>query len=413
MSQFARYLRIFGGLALASSALVFLVQGYSSWSSFERFLAFFGLVVVNGAAGLLCVYKLNEPKSARTFLGFMAAGVSVLFAQMGAMIYSSFNAPVSHLPAILKFEALNATSIALALALTGAILLPATLTAFRALMRPRSRELFEGFIVLNLLLLIPVRQVEMVCLFFVAAVAFFVYVVNKSREEKLYFKTLEGLSAHLILAAPIAILFGRGLFYDFAYNLAATAMMVVGFILPFIGRAMPLRQNQVLLDSASFFLLALSWLSWSEKIDKALRLSAWEHAYVYILPLVAVAMTFAAVKLYSKSIVNFAFGALTLVNATLALTEPGIQNYLLILGLGAAMSFWAFTHKDRNAFILGSVNIGYSIVGQSILGLRLIESWTWLTLAICGVVGILLASMVEKNSLNLKDRYQRLMANFE
>lgn len=413
MSQFAKYLRIFGGVALVSSAFVFLIQGYSTWSSFDRFLAFFGLVGVTAGAGMFCIYRLNEAKSARTFLSFMTAGVSVLFAQIGAMVFSTFNAPVSHLPSILKFEGLNMGSIALALGLTSILLVPATLPAFRALIRPRARELFEGFLALNMLLLIPVRQVEVVSVLFLIGTAYVAYLIWQSRREAVHFNTVEGKIAHVILCAPLLILFGRGLFYDQGFHLAATAMMALGLGLPFLNRGLNPRPAASLVEPTSLFLLMISWGHWAGQITEYMKATSWTGTYIFILPVVAMCMIYERQGLYPRPIVRFVLSMLTLINLGLAFAEPGTGTYILILALGAATSLWGFVRKDRQAFGIGGINVGYSIIGQIILGLRLIESWTWLSLAICGVVGILLASLVEKNSLDFKDRYQRLMANFE
>ncbi len=412
MSQFAKFLRIVGGFALVSSAFVFLVQGYSSLSSFDRFLAFFGLVGLNAGAGIFCIYKWQEPKSARTFLSLMTAGVSVLFAQMGAMLYSMMHPAVEGLPSVLKFEAIGAGQLGLALGLTGLCLVPATYTAFQAMMRPRAKELTAIFFALNALLLFPTRQAEIVCALLLAGIALVVTALVDSRKDQVHFATLEGKIAHLILFTPLAILFGRACFYPESMHLVATVMMALGLGIPFMARMNGTKSN-AFLEISSLIFTALAWGHWTDTLSATFDFSGWVTTYVFALPLVGVTLAYEHRGLYSKPTARFAAACITILNLALALSEPFVGNYLVIFALGAGMAMWGYERKEKQVFMLGGVNVGYSILGQILLGLQLVESWTWLSLAFIGVAGIMVASIVEKDSLNVKNRYQRLMANFE
>lgn len=412
MSQFTKLLRTFGGIALISAAFVFLIQGYSGFSPFERFLSFFALLGLNAGAGMFCVYKLQDPKSGRLLLTLMTAGISVLFAQMGAMMYSLFHPTVEAVPKLLRFESLAPVDIGIALGMTAVCLIPSAVIAFQALMRPKARDLTVAYFGINALLLIPMRNVEAVSMMLFAGCALALWALYEGRKHLAHFSTIEGRVAHLLLFTPVVILLGRGYFYDNSVDLLATVALIFGVSIPILARLFEGKMNGFL-ETSTLLFTACGWQHWAENMGKFLHLSDWTTSYVFALPIVAMVMIYEARGMMSRSSVRFSMGFVTLMNLVLAFALPSIGTYLCILAMGGAIVLWGYERKDKMAFQLGCINGFYSLGGQIILGVQLIESWTWLSLALCGVAGIVAASLIEKNALNFRNRYQQLMANFE
>lgn len=111
-----------------------------------------------GGLGIFCGLKLKEPKSARTFLALGGALVSVNFAQLAGLTYSLFHQANVIYPAYLHWQAPSVGALLLAAGIGIPTLAILSMASFSALAREIRLPLLGSFLLLNLLLLVPIRD---------------------------------------------------------------------------------------------------------------------------------------------------------------------------------------------------------------------------------------------------------------
>ena len=84
-------LRRLGSVCLVLSGVVFMLQGWKTMTSEEKYLAFLGFTAFLSTAGVVCATWFADTKTARTFLALGAATLPVHFSQLGARLYPAFS----------------------------------------------------------------------------------------------------------------------------------------------------------------------------------------------------------------------------------------------------------------------------------------------------------------------------------
>ncbi len=223
-ANFSSLLRIFGAMAVLASMSMFLMQGWNDTNDFERFCMMIAQTFLLGTGGLAMVKVLKENKGARLFFGLALVSVTANFTTLGALIYSvfSWDQVIVEYPSFALWKATSASVAVMSTGIAIVTLLPLTWLAFSVLVRPAAKQLTLWYVGMNMLLLIPVRDVTIIiALVAIASVALMQLFVKKSGDnatsELFSWKTQEGKYARIVLFVPAVIMLVRSvLHYDFS-----------------------------------------------------------------------------------------------------------------------------------------------------------------------------------------------------
>ena len=206
-------LRILGAFAVIASMSLFLLQGWSDGNDMQRYLMVLGQTGLLCGSGIVLSFAIKENKGARLFFGLSLVSAVANFTILGALIYSML--PLDFLsieyPSMAKWEAVNPGQFWPVCA--GAVVLLAILSrfGFSIFARSVSGSLTVSFLLLNSLLLIPVRSSLYVSVLAVAALwAAAMLVKRMSQHEKVVF-TAETRFAFGLLFLPGLIIIARAI----------------------------------------------------------------------------------------------------------------------------------------------------------------------------------------------------------
>ncbi len=413
-------LRMLGGALLVGAASIFLVQGLEAANPFTRFGVFFGLVAVLGAAGLLCVRVFEEPKSARGFLGLMTAGIAVQFAQVGAMTSSLGTAfgdsSRAALPKVFLFQGMTLLQIGVALALTVGVLVPLAYLGFRVLARPLAKELTLGFLGAGAILLVPLRDPLVTCGLLLAQTAILVPVLRMFQRDPVLSTVNEGRWSQAILAIPVLILAGRGMFYENGFLLGSVVAVVFAVALLVTVRKLALSKGvHAFAEFAALFLLLAGTSYWGYRFGKALQPEFYPaftvKAFLVMMPPVIALMILERLRLLGTGYFQLAaIGAAAA--GLLPLLEGEVAPAFLSLGVGIALLAVGYERRDRGVFKGGVALILLALAVQATLAVKFFSAWPWLTLALLGVAALLIAAWAERRGANWQTRYENFMRRF-
>lgn len=392
-------LRWAGVVALVASGVVFMLQGLSSLSSFERFLSFAALTVGLAALGLIAGAKMKEAKSARAFLALAAAATPVLFSQLGAMIYSLTETTASSLmPKVLLVTAPSIGLVIAATGVTGLLLTPILYIGFGAYFRRHANEMVGLLLLGSCFLLLPVRADVTAALLVAMQALILTGYAFYARKHRLSIIAMG--PAVLLPLTPVAIMVVRGLFYkpDFFF-LGAFCLLLTGLCFHIAPLALGQRTCPKAFQRAGLVAGSFTWLFFSQAVISRLGLQSFglEIMVSYYPPAVAVLLFEARKGRREVFLSNFACALAVVVPILAAIQdwEPLTAVPFLIAGL--VVSAVGYSAGELRLFGSGAVVTALGGLMLSSVGIKFISSAPWVSLAILGVCFILLASWLEKN----------------
>jgi len=153
-------LRILGATVLLASMSVFLLQGWNEGNDISRYLLLLAQTGLLAAAGFAMSHGLKEAKGARMFFGLALVSIPANFTILGALLYSVFqwDGMLTSYPSYAKWtmDSLAGTGVTFAGAML--VLLPVTFFCFAVMARHSAKQLSLHFLLLNALLLLPIRS---------------------------------------------------------------------------------------------------------------------------------------------------------------------------------------------------------------------------------------------------------------
>ena len=225
MSCVSTMLRTLGAVLVAAATSTFMLQQWNEGSDVIRYLTLLAVTAMLAGAGFVCGIGVRESRGARTFLALVIAAVPIHFAVLGGLIQSQF--PWDH--TVATNAPWNADTPITALWLTGvgiAALIPLTWLSMLALVRPHARRLTWAFIAVNLALLLPVRDTDLVA--WLIAGMFLLFSIMEWRISNMghAVSTREGTFVRAMMLAPVAIIIGRTvLWYEPTFLFAGLVLL--------------------------------------------------------------------------------------------------------------------------------------------------------------------------------------------
>lgn len=255
-------LRLAGILLLIVSMAGYLLQGFHGpWTTIYRW-AIFGFVMILFGSGLLSAYLLKEKTGARIFFALAAGLTPVQVAQSSAWLLD-WLAP--NLPGLLFaspqwWQAPSAAGWQVLVVAFLSLLMSAMVGyfAFAILARRHTLPFVRLFLITNLLLLLPWRTGLLAGLTVLSAVSVMVWHEIYGWKDEPLLRTLEGLSARLLVAVPGMILVARVLVYGQNDLFYAFVLGLVAFPFIWLARILDHGWPQLAAELAGLILICLA-----------------------------------------------------------------------------------------------------------------------------------------------------------
>ncbi len=397
--RLATALRWIGSVSVIASALVFMLQGLSAISSFERFLSFGLLTLVLAAFGLISGTKMKEAKSARTFLGLAAAATPVLFSQLGAMLYANFQGYISSsLPQALLITAPSPVAIFTALGVTVSLLTPILYVGFGAFFRARASQLVVLLLVCSGSLLVPTRNPDWIAIVIFAQTALLTGYAMTSKKQ--IAGEVESMIAGLLPILPVAIMIGRQVFYPTSYFFASSGYLLLAGLFYEIIPSLEMKPQKMGL---------------SRTIASLAMIGVWFELISGVLEKFSLIQSFGPILTIYPAVIALLLSPICLNQAKKSNLCGFMEWMSFCIPLYAAFKFWTFDSTLLNLIIgFSVVAMGYSQqqkavfksgIFTSIIGLMYcihnsldyLFMKPWVSLAVIGVLAIFFAAWFERN----------------
>jgi len=417
MSRLPGLLRVLGTGVLVVAMYSFLMKGWQSGNDLFRYLIMLGHSGALAAIGLASGHWLKEGKGARLLLVLAVASVPANFAILGAFIYSQ-TVPLD-VHAYPGYVAWSVDSLTTALATTtGAllVLVPVIWLGFTVLARSMRVQLAALFVLSNVALLLPLRDPQWIGLLVLAFAIVNIIFSSRISRQQIAARTQEGITALGLQFLPLAVLIGRTLWLYSIDLFLLNVMTITIFIV--------MRQASLYLLPASRLRHSVDALSVVPAVLMTPLLACLLDdtrivADALLLPAGAVV---SAAMLYDVSRRNDRHGGIyrTIAVAVLLMAllvnllfDSGILAAMSCVVIGAAMLLIGYRHRYRNIFAGGLVLILFGTLDQLFALLEHFDLGSWATLAIVGVLAIVLGSLIESQRGNIRNSFERLKTTYK
>ena len=228
MTTLSKVFRFLGALLVVAATSTFMLQQWHAGGSATRYLTLLAMTVSLVAAGVFCGIGVRESRGARTFFALVIAAIPVHFSVLGGLLQSQL--PWDHFTG--AYAPWNAESLATALSLTGlgvAVLIPCMHLSMLTLIRPCARTLTAAYAAANLMLLVPVRDPDLVAWLVAASFAFVAFFEHRVSASSPALRTGEGVYVRAVLIVPAIVMIGRtALWYEPTFASAGLVLLVAG-----------------------------------------------------------------------------------------------------------------------------------------------------------------------------------------
>lgn len=402
-------LRVVGAAVLLASMSVFLLQGWNDGNDIQRYLLLLAQTGLLTAAGFAMSHGLKETKGARIFFGLSLVSIPANFTILGALLYSVFqwDDSLSTYPSYADWQIENVANIGITLGGAMLVLVPVALFCFAIMARHSAKLLSLHFLLLNALLLLPIRNSMAAGMVALLGVFYAMFVVGKLAGKDKSLKTGEGKFALATLFIPLGIVLFRSMYF---YQIDSLMVAMVSMTLFLVAR-----QASLFPDRGARVALLLQVLSVPLALVVALSLtdaSASSLATGLAVPLFAAAYTVLALDIVRRSesrklgaLIGATISLFVAVSFTLnVVMHSSALTALLSIVAGVMLLLWGLAARKSFASFAGAVTLfaGAWLGFDEIV--RLIMTSSWIDLAIFGASAIALGSVLDRHGVAIKLR---------
>ncbi len=408
-------LRILGASVLLASMSVFLLQGWNEGNDVRRYLLLLMQTGLLTAAGFAMSHGLKEAKGARMFFGLALVSVPANFTILGALLYSVFqwDGGLITYPGYATWQIDNVASTGITMAGAMLVLLPVTYFCFAVMARHSARSLTLHFVILNALLLLPIRSSLTAGTIALLGVVYALHVTALLAGKDRALKTGEGKFALTALFIPLGIILFRSMYF---YRVDALLVAMVSLAL-----YLAARQASLFPGRSDRVALMLELVSVPIALSVAISLS---DAFSPMLTAALEAPFFAAIytalafdllrRTESDKLARLIGVSVSVFVATSfifsAAFSPSAGTAILALAAGGLLVLAGVAQRSVIAISAGVL----TMVAAVSFGLddivRLIKASGWIELAIFGAVAITLASVLERHGVAIKVRVEKWLS---
>jgi hypothetical protein len=402
-------LRVVGAAVLLASMSVFLLQGWNDGNDIRRYLLLLAQTGLLTAAGFALSHGLKETKGARIFFGLSLVSIPANFTILGALLYSVFqwDGGLSTYPSYATWQIEDIANIGITLGGAMLVLLPVTLFCFAIMARHSAKLLSLHFLLLNALLLLPIRNSMAAGTVALLGVFYALYVVGKLAASDRSLKTGEGKFALATLFIPLGIVLFRSMYFYQVDSLMVAMVSMALFLLARQASLFPDRGERIalLLQVLSVPFALVVALSLTDAIAPAL-------ADGLAAPLFASAYAVLALDVLRRTdsrrlgiLIGVSISLFVALSFTLSMAmNSSALTALLSIVAGVMLLLWGLAGRKPFASFAGIV----TLVAGAWFGfdeiVRLIMSSSWIDLAIFGASAIALGSIVDRHGVAIKLR---------
>jgi hypothetical protein len=402
MDSATRLVRVTGALILLVSVSSFLVQRWDTGNDVLRYFFLLAHTVLLVFAALLCGGKLEEGRSARTFLWLALAVLPANYAVLGGLVYSQarLDSALIDLPHYATWQAPTLGAALLSVPITIAVGLLVTFLSSLALFRKKAAVLAGAFTLSNMMLLVPVRSANWAVLVAVAAAIGTVWLDRRVLSPHPSSRTLEGrLVRSLFIVPPVIIALRTVLFYETTGLFVGGILAALG-LLVFLGSRKSGAEEPLELIGGSMMgagtLLALYDLHVAQTLGMGALLPA--VLVVYLAGRKATAAGSLLTGLSSAFAIALCAAGL-FVGGKLFDASIAIVFGLMIAAVSTLEARWHLAVPGA-LLGLGGVLLGFELA----IGFDHIANWG--TLSFLGIAFIVLAAVIERNRSKVITMFQ-------
>jgi len=382
-------LRGVGALAVAASAIVYMLQGLQGVDMFLRHWVYLLLMVVLTAGGVGSQQLFRDSLGARVFFLLAAMLVPVQATQLSAMLFNFVSAGFQG--AVFEWAISGGLTIVFA-----------SLCCYLCLSimaRPTAGRLSIIYLLLNALLLLPFRDAWSVFLITITMAALYFYTERRIFSQDSRFNLLEGSLVRLMLVSPLIILMVRSGFRLEMYFGAGALAQFVAFTLAYTAVR---HITQSMLKSAMLFaaylLAALASLVMVSSLTfgypSLFHVPEAFIAFCFGLPLVVIALAIAECssdKKFYRVLAILSFAVIAISGLLY-----GLESQLLLLVVSLCLLVFGVYQKSRALLVVAGVVMLIDLFFVSFEALSNIANISWFSLAITGVALVALSSLAER-----------------
>ncbi len=405
-------LRILGATVLLASMSVFLLQGWNEGNDISRYLLLLTQTGLLAAAGFAMSHGLKEAKGARIFFGLALVSIPANFTILGALLYSVFqwDGGLTTYPGYATWQIENMASTGATLGGALFVLLPVSLFCFAIMARRSAKSLSLHFLMLNALLLLPIRSSMAAGTIALLGVLYALFIVSKLTGKDRLLKTGEGKFALATLFIPIGIILFRSMYF---YEIDSLMVAMVSLALFLSSRQVSLFPDRsarlaVFLEMLSLPFAMLAALSLTDALAPSLAngLAAPLFAAVYTVMALDVLRRTRSRQL--RKFIGVSISLSVAVSFTLSVANaPSALTALLSLTAGAILVLWGASGRKPLAMFGGLLTSAAGVMFGFEEIVQLVVNSSWIDLAIFGASAIALGSVVDRHGVVIKLRLDK------
>ncbi len=408
----AEALRMLGAAVILASMSVFLLQGWNEGNDIRRYLLLLAQTGLLAGAGFAMSHVVKETRGARSFFGLALVSIPANFTILAALLYSVFqwDGGLTTYPGYADWRIEDMASIGITMSAAMLVLVPVTLLCFAIMARRSAKTLSLHFLLLNALLLLPIRSSIAAGTIALGAIVYALLVMGRLTRGDLALKTGEGKFALAALLIPPGIILFRSMYF---YQVDSLMIAMVAMAL-----FLAARQASQFPDRNARLAIALELVSWPLAILISLALTdSIERGIPSDLVAPAFAVTYAALALdlvrrtASRALAS-AIGGSIGIAVTVSFTAsvaflPTATSALFSVAAGVLLLWWGVAQRKPVTIIAGLVTLTAGALFGLDPILQLIVNSSWIGLAIFGASAIALGSILDRHGVAIKLRLTR------
>ncbi len=402
-------LRMLGAAVLVTSMSVFLLQGWNEGNDIGRYLMLLSQTGLLAAAGFAMSHGLRETRGARIFFGLSLVSIPANFTILGALVYSVFSwdiAPID-VPGYALWQIDSFTGTGLTFAGAMLVLIPVALFCFAILARQSAKTLSLHFLLLNSLLLLPIRGSMAAGSVALAGVLYALFVVGKLSAKDRSLKTGEGKFALATLFIPVGIILFRSMYFYQVDSLMIAMVSMSAFLAARQVSVFPERSARLatLLESLSVPIAMVASLALADALRPVLTNALAGPAFATIFTLLALDIVRRTDSGALARIITMTISIAVALGFTTSVFDfPSALTAILCITAGAILLLMGVSISSRMASLFGVLTVVAGILFGFQEILQLVLTSSWVELAIFGACAIAMGSIVDRHGVVIKLR---------
>jgi hypothetical protein len=404
-------LRNVGMLSLLASALLFVMRDVAGEGKLSAYLTFFAFSTLLLAGGWLTSGRWKDRIGGRALLGLGAALLPAHMAQMAGF----FHAWITHNSGsdwMIGGGALGTMAV-----ITIPMLALGCWLGFAAWVRPVANRLAPLYFLLNLALLLPVRDGNQVAaLITLCAIPCWIF-IGHMRIKETALGTPDGMLARVVFLPPFALLIGRCILKGSPTALLASAAFallgaILYFTLPRESRSTGVRNVSRLLGLSGF---GASWaILTTLGSQHGVLPETWSTSLIIWPPMaLALALLTRDGGAETRVLRQLICMAMALWAASGWITQGIIPHASMSLAFGILCLLLSFASCEKWMLRMGAGFAFAGLGGYACAAIAQVDSLNWLTLAVTGLALVLGVGFLENRGTAISHWYRQSTRRFD